>query len=108
MNLQQLTDLGGFVDAAPSQQTVTWTRANAAGEPITDTFDVWVRRRSFGTLERVQALGEDRSRSAQMISECIFLGDAKEPITYEKAYQLDPFLAIALMGAVTAASAPKA
>lgn len=108
MNLQQLTDLGGFVDAAPSQQTVTWTRTNAAGEPITDTFDVWVRRRSFGTLERVQALGEDRSRSAQILSECILLGDDKQPIDYVQAYQLQPTLAMALIEAVAAASAPKA
>ncbi len=108
MNLAQLQAAGAFVEAAPVKTAVTWTRQNAAGEEVSDSFDVWVRRRSFGTFERVAMLGEDRSKSAKMLSECVLLGDAQEAITYEQAYQLDPSLAIVLVNAVQEANAPKA
>lgn len=108
MNLQQLIEKGGFVEAAPVKMSVTWTRQGKAGEDLTDQFDVWVRRRSFGTFERVASLGEDRSRSAKMLSECVLLGDAQDAISYEQAYQLEPSLAMALIKAVKEASAPKA
>lgn len=108
MNLQQLLDKGGFVDVAPVQVPVTWTRQNAKGEEVVDKFNVWVRKRSFGTFERVAALGQDRSRAATMLSECVLLGDAQEPISYEQAFQLEPTLAWVLIAAVKDASAPKA
>lgn len=108
MNLAQLQAAGAFVEAAPVKTPVTWTRQDAAGEEISSTFDVWVRRRSFGTLERVAMLGEDRSKSAKMLSECILLGEEQEAISYEQAYQLDPGLAFALVNAVQEANAPKA
>lgn len=107
MNLAELTAKGAFVEAAPVKTSVTWTRDNAEGEEVSDTFDVWIRRRSFGTLERVAMLGEDRSKSAKMLSECVLLGDAQEAITYEQAYQLDPGLAFALVEAVREVGAPK-
>ena len=108
MNLAQLQAAGAFVEAAPVKTPVTWTRQNATGEEVSDTFDVWVRRRSFGTLERVAMLGEDRSKSAKMLSECILLGEEQEAISYEQAYQLDPSLAFALVQAVKDVGAPKA
>lgn len=108
MNLAQLQAAGAFVEAAPVKTAVTWTRQNAAGEEVSDSFDVWVRRRSFGTFERVAMLGEDRSKSAKMLSECILLGEEQEAISYEQAYQLDPSLAFALVQAVKDVGAPKA
>ena len=108
MNLAQLQAAGAFVEAAPVKTPVTWTRQNAAGEEVSDSFDVWVRRRSFGTLERVAMLGEDRSKSAKMLSECILLGEEQEALSYEQAYQLDPSLAFALVQAVKDVGAPKA
>lgn len=107
MNLAQLQAAGAFVEAAPVKTSVTWTRRNADGEEVTDVFDVWVRRRSFGTLERVAMLGEDRSKSAKMLSECVLLGDQQEPLSYEQAYQLDPGLAFILIEAVKDVGAPK-
>lgn len=108
MNLAQLQAAGAFVEAAPVKTSVTWTRKNAAGEEITDIFDVWVRRRSFGTFERVAMLSEDRSKSAKMLSECVLLGEAQEALSYEQAYQLDPSLAFVLIEAVKDVGAPKA
>ncbi|WP_159913027.1 phage tail assembly chaperone family protein, TAC [Pantoea sp. 18069] len=108
MNLHQLTEKGGFVEASPVKMPVTWTRQDASGKDLIDKFDVWVRRRSFGTFERVASLGEDRSRSAKMLSECVLLGDTQESLSYEQAYQLEPSLAMALIEAVKEASAPKA
>ena len=107
MNLSELQAMGAFVEAAPIKTPVTWTRDNAEGVEVSDTFDVWIRRRSFGTLERVAMLSEDRSKSAKMLSECVLLGDAQEAITYEQAYQLDPSLAFVLVEAVRDAGAPK-
>lgn len=53
-------------------------------------------------------LGEDRSKSAKMLSECILLGEEQEALSYEQAYQLDPSLAFALVQAVKDVGAPKA
>ena len=108
MNIQDLLDKGGFVDVAPVEVPVVWTRANAKGKDVTDSFNVWVRKRSFGTFERVASLGEDRSRAAKMLSECVLLGAKQEPLSYDQAYQLEPSLAFVLVEAVRAASAPKA
>lgn len=106
MNLVQLQAAGAFVEAEPVKVPVEWARKKA-GADVVDKFDVWVRLRSFGLFERVASLGADRSRSAQMLSECILLGEEREAMTYEQAYQLDPDLAFVLVEAVRGANAPK-
>lgn len=107
MNLDQLKAAGGFVEAEPVKVPVEWAHKTKAGADVVDKFDVWVRLRSFGLFERVASLGGDRSRSAQMLSECILLGDERQALTYEQAYQLEPDLAFVLVEAVRGANAPK-
>lgn len=97
MNLSELKEAGGIIAAAPVKKSVTWEREGA--DPM--TFDVHVRRLSFGTLERLLvADADDRSRSAAYLSATVLLGDGgDEPLSYEDAFQLDPSLATALITA---------
>lgn len=89
MNLAEIRNIGGFVSAEPVKHPVTWKGY---------TFDVFVKRLSFGDVENLYGI-EDRSRSARMIATAILLGEDKEPISYEDAYRLDVGLATKLIEA---------
>jgi len=100
MNLKELRDLGGLVPAEPVEKEVTWTRM-VEGKEKSDTFTVWVKRHSFGTLEKMYLVeNDDRSRSARYLAESLLLGDKKEALTYKDAYMLEPSLATALLHAI--------
>jgi hypothetical protein len=101
MNINDLKAKGGFVPLAPIKKEVTWTRMNDAGEEISDTFDIYVKRQSFGTIEAIWSGEKDRSKSADYISQSIRLGPGgKETLTYDEAYQLDTGLATAFIVAI--------
>jgi len=109
MDLKQLQDAGGFVEVEPVMVAVEWVKP-AAGDAAAETvkFDVWIRRRSFGMVSRImEGSAIDRARSAEMISASVLLGEKRESMTYDQAYQLHPSLAHALIDAVNKASAPK-
>lgn len=103
MNLEELKRRGAFVSAAPVPKEVSWTHV-VDGEEVTDTFTIHVRRRSYGSVERVLAASmsdDGRSMSAAFIAESLLLGDdGSERISYEDAYQLDPSLAAVLVDAI--------
>jgi hypothetical protein len=105
MNLKELKAKGALVAQAPVKKSVTWKAPD--GEL---TFDVHVKRMAFGDWERL-FLADDkdkRSRSAQILSECVRLGDkADEPLSYVDAYQLEPSLARVLIEAVNEVNGPK-
>lgn len=113
MKLEQLIARGGFVSPEPVKVHVKWERPDPeTGETLTDEFDVFVMRRSFGSVERLFTNGDDKSKSALLLSECIRLGEnGEERLSYEQAYQLDPSLASELIGAYnsvhTAKTVPK-
>ena len=75
MNLAEIRNAGGFVSAEPVKSVVQWKEFS---------FDVWVKRLSFGDVENLYG-NDDRSRSARMISTAILLGEDKEAISYEDA-----------------------
>lgn len=106
MNLKELRERGGIVSSAPVKHEVTWDRTAEDGTADPVTFTVYVRKHSFGSIERLfaaDAKDPERSRAAVFISESVLLGeDGSEQITYEDAYRLDPGLAKALMDAVSA------
>ena len=106
MNLSELREAGAFVEPEPVKVPVTWTRQTADGEK-TSKFDIWVRRRAFGLIDKIMASDGDRSRSSQMIAHCVLLGDECEPMTYDEAFSLNPSLAWAMVNAINEASAPK-
>lgn len=89
MNLAELKNVGAFIPAEPVKVPVEWKGY---------TFDVWVKRLSFGDLESLFA-ADDRSRSARMIAAALLLGENKEPISYDDAYRLDVSLASKLIEA---------
>lgn len=89
MNLAEIRNIGGFVSAEPVKLPVTWKE---------HTFDVFVKRLSFGDVEKLYGF-EDGARSARMISAAILLGEDKEPISYDDAYRLDVSLATKLIEA---------
>jgi tail assembly chaperone len=76
---------------------------------------VFVKRQSFGSIERLflKDDDDDRSRSAAYIADTILLGDkGTEPMSYNDAYQLEPSLAKVLIEAInsvngTGATEPK-
>jgi hypothetical protein len=101
MNLAELKAKGGFVALAPVAKEVTWTHKNDAGEEVKDTFTVFIKRHSFGTIEQIWAGESDRSKSASYIAQSVRLGErGKDALSYEDAFQLDPSLATVLIGAI--------
>lgn len=111
MKLADLRSRGGIVDRAPIPKEVTWTRTDADGVELSDTFTIYVRKHSFGALERLFTPDEkahDRSRSAYAISESIYLGEGGvESISYEDAFQLDPTLAAVFLKALNEVNGKK-
>lgn len=103
MNLTDLKARGAIVSAAPVTREVTWEHDDpTTGEKVTDKFTVEILRHSYGTMERLYMIGEDRSKGAAMIAECVRFGG--EAMSYEDAYQLHPGLATALLTAITEAN----
>lgn len=102
MNLAEFKKRGACVDIAPVKRTITWTHPDEHGVEITDTFDVWVRRLSFGLVDRLSKTDEaDRSRNAELIAACIRLGEhAEEAMPYDVAFSLHTSLAIELVRVV--------
>lgn len=99
MDLTQLKALGGLVSEVPEKRKVTWTPTGRT-EPV--TADVYIRRRSFGSLETTVFADTDdkRARMASLVSATVLLGndpDKLEPMDYATAYQLDPPLGNALL-----------
>ncbi|WP_375591602.1 phage tail assembly chaperone family protein, TAC [Chitiniphilus eburneus] len=110
MNKARLRQLGGFVPVGRVREEIRWTQVGDDGqavrgddgEPVELTATIYVRRQPFGLLDRLMAAGNDeRSRSAVLISESVFLGDdGSERITYDEAYQLRDGLAAAMLLAI--------
>ncbi len=99
MKLDELQKIGGFVSKEPAKEELTWTPPE--GEPV--TFTVFIKRLSAGAIERlwVDTRKEDRSHSAALISESVWLGeDGKERLSYDQAFQLEMTLATALLDAI--------
>lgn len=87
MNLNELRAAGGFIESALVRKEITWTRVPAGRKKaVSDTFQVFVRRNSFGAVERLfSAEGDQQSRNARYLAECIRLGETgEESLTYEQ------------------------
>lgn len=99
MDLKSLKDAGGIVPSALVKRSVTWERDD--GEVL--TFDIFVRRLSFGDVERVlQDEERGRSRVANLIAMAVRLGEeGSERLSYDDAFQLEPTLAKVFANAVS-------
>ena len=52
MDLETLRKRGGIVPSAPVKKEVSWTHLDQKGKEVTDTFTVYVRKHSFGQIDR--------------------------------------------------------
>lgn len=104
MNLKELKEKGGIVDASLVKKTVSWTHLDENGNEIQDVFDVHIRRLAYGMVEsmlRPDSSGKNRSVTLLLISSAVVFGeDADEQLTYDEAYQLESGLTAALIEAV--------
>lgn len=96
MKLKDLEKAGGFVSADGERKSLTWK--NREGQEF--TFDIFVKRTSYGLAERIALADDGESRGALSISECILFGTAGERLTYEQAFALEPSLARVFMTAI--------
>src|SRR5690625_65470 len=98
MDLTQLKAKCAVVSADLVKAPVTWTHKTPDGTEVTDEFDVFVRRVSFGVLERA---GQEANRASALIAACVCFGkDGEEVMSYDEACALDPSLATQLVEAV--------
>ena len=108
-NMTQLKAAGGVVSRDPVKKEVVWDHVSPDGEDMHDTFDVWIMKPSFGS---VLSIGKDADREqlALSLSKTVMLENDKgkpEFMPYEVAMQLDPSLAMVLLGAVREVTEPK-
>lgn len=101
MNLSELKAKGSFVSPAPVKREVVWKRKNDAGEEEELKFFVFVKKHSFGTVDKIWSGEKDNSKAAAYIAQSIRLGDkGQEQMSYEDAYQLDTGLASAFLSVI--------
>lgn len=106
MDITQLIEAGGFITDSLVEKEVTWERKSADGNDDNLTFKVRIKRQPFGALERIATMDQDKSKAAQIISDCVRFGDdGKQIMSYDKAYHLHPGLAAALLTAVNEVNA---
>lgn len=108
-NLTQLKAAGGIVSREPVLKEVTWEHTSEDGESMSDTFDVWIVKPSFGSVLSIGKM-EDREQLALTISKYVMVENDKgkpELMGYDTAMQLDPGLAFALLGAIREVTEPK-
>lgn len=93
MNIEQLRTAGAFIPSEPVKTLVVWKE---------HSFDVYVRRLSFGDMENL--LNEGNS-TVNLIAQAVLLGEDKTPISREDAARLDVSLASKLLEAVNGVNA---
>ena len=114
MKLAELEARGGMVDRSLVKKNITWKRVDADGKEDLVDFDIFIRKNSFGIIDSQLRVSDERSKSAQLISNGIMLGDdGEEAITYDQAFRLEPTLAYQMVQAFMEVnkigqSAPKA
>lgn len=102
MNLKELKAKGGLIPSALVPKEVTWKHVAAdTGKEEEDTFTIYVRKHSFGTVERLFSGQDERNRSARYISESIMLGEnGRDRLSFDDAFQLDTGLALIFIKAI--------
>lgn len=97
MKFEDLKNAGALVPTDGERKTVTWKNPHTKEE---FTFDIFVKRRSYGSVERIYIDDSGKAKGALTISECVLIGEAAEPISYEDAFNLEPSLASVFMKAI--------
>ncbi len=103
MKLADLVAAGAVLGDGLVKKSITWTHTPPGKKKaVTDTFDVFIKRSSFGAMERLFAQDDDKkSQNARYLAESVRLGEGgEEEIPYETAFNLDPALGFLLLQAV--------
>lgn len=103
-SLKDLKGMGGLVPDAPVKREIKFKL-----DGVDYTASIFVKVLGIGAYEE-KLIGADdkKSRTAQLISETITLGEeGKERITFEQAYTLRPALAGAMVKAFNEVNAEK-
>lgn len=103
-SLKNLQDLGAFVGDKPLKKEITFKV-----DDVENTATIHVRRLSTGDYESLLLSEEKgRSRTAEIIQQCIRLGEeGEEALTYEQAYNLLPAVGAAMVNAFNEVNAAK-
>lgn len=99
MNFSDLMAAGAFVSETPVKKQVTW-KHEVDGKEVEHTFDVFVRKQSFGAIEVIYGNETDRAKMSKYIAESICDEKGKPIIPYEKASQLEPDLGTLFVKAI--------
>src|SRR5690625_1129976 len=98
MKLEDLKTNGGMVSPELVKRSAVWKHDGRK-----DNIEFFVKRASFGAVDRAFNQSEDRSNSTALLCECVRLGDkGEEVLSYDQAYSLDAALAACFLEAVTA------
>lgn len=103
MKLNDLKKKGGVIEPELVKEHIKWThRDKETGEIITDEFDVFILKASWGAVSDVVSNdAPGYNASVGMIAECVKLGESgEENLSYEDAYALDNSLAQQFLAAV--------
>lgn len=99
MKFSDLMEAGAFVSETPVKKQITW-KHDVEGKEVEHTFDIFVRKQSFGAIEVIYGNEVDKSKMAKYIAESICDEKGKAIIPYDKAVQLDPGLGTLFVKAV--------
>lgn len=104
-SMKDLKEMGGTVSPIPVKKEIKFTLK----DEVEYTAVIHVKRLGIGDYEALFLVeGEERSRTAKIISQCITLGPSgKEPITFKEAYQFQPALAGAMIVAFNEVNSAK-
>lgn len=93
MDLAKLREAGAFVPAGLVKRSIAWNG---------HTFDVYIKRLSFGVVEDALAASgpEARGRSSSLIAAAVCHEDGTPAMTFDEAYQLRSSLARLLSDAI--------
>lgn len=104
-SMKDFKGMGGMVSPIPVKKEIKFKLDG--DEELSGT--IHVKRLAIGDYEALFLVdGEERSRTAKIISEAVSLGpDGKERISFKDAYQLHPALAGAMIVAFNEVNAAK-
>lgn len=99
MDINDLKESGGLVSDELVPREVEWTHA-VDGAERTDKFSIFVKKASFGFVERVMT-GDAGQQTIEFIRECVRLGEeGEQKLTKENVESLDPSLALLFVNEV--------
>lgn len=101
MHLKELKEKGGFVSSGLATKKLSWEHKDENGKDVTDEFEVFVKKLSFGLVSEIYDTNEKRQRVVLFVHHGIRLGDkGQEQMSYDDAYNLKMELATLLSNAV--------